>query len=84
MTKPATSIKPGDVLGFVQGRALREVRMLSAATRRGPAPEAQTLYFDQSPPLPEKEPAPARVGPRPTKKARRDMTNMQNDLSQDD
>ena len=75
VSKPATSIKPGDVMTFVQGRAVKVVRMTAAATRRGPATEAQALYDDQSPPVPAKEELSARVGPRPTKKDRRDLTD---------
>ena len=73
VSKPATSVKPGDVMTFVQGRAVKVVRMTATAKRRGPAPEAQALYDDQSPPVPAKEDSPARVGPRPTKKNRRDL-----------
>jgi len=62
--------KPGDTLTFVQGRAVKVVRVLAPAARRGPAAEAQQLYQDMSPPVPDKS---ARVGPRPTKKARRDL-----------
>ncbi|MEJ6394115.1 RNA-binding S4 domain-containing protein [Gymnodinialimonas sp. 2305UL16-5] len=72
VTKPAAQIGPGDVLTFPQGRQIRVVRIESLAKRRGPAAEAQTLYADLTPPS---EPAPARVGPRPTKKDRRDMTS---------
>lgn len=83
VTKPATSVKPGDVMTFVQGNAVKVVRMTAAATRRGPAPEAQLLYDDQSPPVPEKAAAPARVGKRPTKKDRRDLTELQNGFFDD-
>jgi len=42
--KSGASVKVGDTLTFVQGDAVRVVRVLSLATRRGPASEAQTLY----------------------------------------
>ena len=80
VTKPATAIKPGDVMTFVQGRDVKVVKMVAVATRRGPAPEAQALYEDQSPPP---EMRAERVGPRPTKKARRDLTDLQNDIWHD-
>ena len=74
VAKPAFAIAPGDVLVFPQGRAIRTVRVLALGTRRGPAPEAQGLYDDLSPPPPP-EPAPAAPafdkGGRPTKKDRR-------------
>lgn len=70
VTKTATQISPGDVLTFSQGRQIRVVKIDALAKRRGPAAEAQTLYTDMTP---EAEPIAPRVGPRPTKKDRRDM-----------
>ena len=46
VTKPAQNVSPGDVLTFAQGKAIRVVRVEALGTRRGPAPEAQTLYHD--------------------------------------
>lgn len=71
VSKPASAVGPGDVLTFPQGRTIRVIKVVALATRRGPAPEAQELYEDMSPPPPG--PPPPRVGPRPTKKARRDL-----------
>lgn len=84
VTKPATQVKPGDMLTFVQGNAVRVVEMTAAAARRGPASEAQTLYSDHSPVATKPDPAPARVGPRPTKKARRDLQDLQAGFDDDD
>ncbi len=42
--KPHTLIRPGDHIVFMRGSELISVEMLSPGTRRGPAPEAQTLY----------------------------------------
>jgi len=42
--KPHTLIRPGDSVTFMRGAELLSVRMSAAGTRRGPAPEAQTLY----------------------------------------
>lgn len=67
--KAAQPVGPGDTLVFPQGRVIRVVRIAALATRRGPATEAATLYEDLTP---EAEPPARRVGPRPTKKARRD------------
>ena len=69
--KPAFTVAPGDVLTFVQGRAVRVVKIAALGDRRGPAVDAQTLYEDLSPESPG--PAPERVGPRPTKRDRRQM-----------
>ena len=75
-SKPAQLLRPGDVLTFTQGKAVRVVRMLAPGTRRGPAPEAQGLYDDLAPPQPlvpePGEPQPV-AGGRPTGKARRDF-----------
>lgn len=72
MSKPAHAVGVGDVLTFAAGDRVRVVRLLSLGTRRGPAPEAQTLYEDLSPPPPPPDPgAPQGGGPRPTKKDRR-------------
>ena len=46
-------VKPGDVLTFPLGRHVRVIRVLALGDRRGPAPEAQALYEDLSPPSPE-------------------------------
>ena len=70
VTKPSANVAPGDVLTFPQGRQIRVVKIEALAKRRGPASEAQALYADLTPPS---EPKPARVGPRPTKKDRRDI-----------
>ena len=72
-------VRPGQVLTFVQGGHVRVVKVLALAGRRGPAPEAQTLYEDLAPPtrdtaIPRDAPAvrPAGTG-RPTKRDRRAM-----------
>ncbi len=44
VTKPATTVTIGDGLTFVQGGRVRVVRICALGQRRGPAPEAQTLY----------------------------------------
>lgn len=78
-SKPATSIGVDDVLTFAQGRVIRVVRIVALAKRRGPASEAQSLYDDLTPPAP---PVPPRVGPRPTKKDRREMDAFRDDPEQ--
>jgi len=46
VAKPHYRVRPGDVLTFPQGRAIRVVRILALGTRRGPASEAQALYAE--------------------------------------
>ncbi len=48
VTKSHHPIRPGDVLTFPLGRAIRVVRVLALGARRGPAPEARLLYDDLS------------------------------------
>ncbi|MFK7874724.1 MAG: RNA-binding S4 domain-containing protein [Paracoccaceae bacterium] len=52
VSKAATGIGPGDVLTFPIGEHIRVIRVEAIGTRRGPAPEAQTLYTDLDPPKP--------------------------------
>ena len=42
-------VRPGDVLTFPQGRAIRVVKVLALPSRRGPAPEARALYEELFP-----------------------------------
>ena len=44
--KPHRGVGAGHVLTFPQGNAIRVVRVLGLAERRGPASEARTLYED--------------------------------------
>jgi ribosome-associated heat shock protein Hsp15 len=55
VTKPSTTVKPGDDLVFPTGRRMRRVTMLALGERRGPAPEAQALYREETPPPAEEE-----------------------------
>jgi ribosome-associated heat shock protein Hsp15 len=81
VNKASQSIKPGDVLTFPQGRAVRVIRVVALGVRRGPANEAQQLYEDLDPPKKEAAPPPGsrdagavealRTRGRPTKKDRR-------------
>ena len=51
VTKPSTTVRPGDELAFKQAKTVRAIRVLAIGERRGPAAEAQTLYEDMvSPP----------------------------------
>lgn len=80
ISKASRLVRTGDVLTFPLGPHIRIVRILAPGTRRGPAPEAQMLYEDLSPPAPADPlaaPAPsgarARGAGRPTKAARREI-----------
>lgn len=72
-TKASTAVAPGDVLTFPQADRVKVIRIIALGTRRGPAPEAQALYEDLSPPEPEGAPPEQRVGARPTKRDRRQI-----------
>jgi len=75
VSKASAQVKPGDVLTFPQGKQIRVVAVQNLSTRRGPAPEARLLYEDRTPPVTQSR-ASARSGPRPTKKDRRDIDNL--------
>ena len=74
--KRSRMVSVGDVLTFPQARQVRVVRIERLGTRRGPAPEAQSLYTDLSPAQPSsRESAPNNPQfegkGRPTKRDRR-------------
>lgn len=77
--KASSTVKPGDVLTFPQANDIKVVKVLAPGERRGPAPEAQTLYEDLTPPKPKADtpfepatPAKREAGSgRPTKAERR-------------
>lgn len=73
--KSKSAVRAGDTLTFSQGRSIRVIKVVALGERRGPAPEAAALYEDLAPPEPPKP----RVGARPTKKNRRDLTTMLDD-----
>ena len=49
IAKAHHALRVGDVLTFPQERRIRVVRVVALGARRGPAPEAATLYEDMSP-----------------------------------
>ncbi len=70
--KPAQAVGPEDVLTFPQGQIVRVIRVEKLGDRRGPAPEAQTLYTDLTEYRDEPPPNPKFEGKgRPSKKDRR-------------
>lgn len=77
VTKPAQGIGAGDVLTFAQGHDIRVVEIAATGTRRGPAPEAATLFLDRSPERQSVSESQGYRGKgRPTKKDRRDIDLM--------
>jgi ribosome-associated heat shock protein Hsp15 len=77
-SKRSTTITVGDVLTFAKDDHIRVIRIEACGVRRGPAPEAQALYTDLSPPdltAKDKPPLnPAYDGKgRPTKRDRRQL-----------
>ena len=72
--KPATVLKLGDVVTFVQGRDVRVIKVIAFGTSRGPASEAQTLYEDLTPVQENHGQGPKFEGKgRPTKQDRRNI-----------
>ena len=81
VSKAHHKVKPGDVLTFPQGRHVRVIKVVSLASRRGPAAEAQALYEDLKPPSPEarlpRTPVARAPGTgRPTKQDRRALDKL--------
>jgi ribosome-associated heat shock protein Hsp15 len=58
ITKPSHDVKVGDTLTFATGDWIRLIEVAAIGKRRGPAPEAQTLYTDRSDPAPIREKIP--------------------------
>jgi ribosome-associated heat shock protein Hsp15 len=80
------AVRPGDVLTFPLGPHIRVIKVLALGVRRGPAPEARTLYEDLEPPqvnprVPKEPPVAVREdgAGRPTKRERRQTDRLQSD-----
>jgi ribosome-associated heat shock protein Hsp15 len=76
VTKPALAVKAGDVLTIALREKVLVLRMLQPGVRRGPPPEARTLYEDLTPPPPPRSADPQhgereRGSGRPSKRDRR-------------
>ena len=65
VTKPATVVRVGDGLSFAQGSAVRAIRIRALGARRGPAPEARTLYLDLDAPAGDHPAAPPEAAADP-------------------
>lgn len=83
ISKPSYAVSADDVLTFPQAKEVRVIKVLALGKRRGPAPEAQSLYDDLEPPKPRERQlqAPRFEGKgRPTKKDRRALQQTRSDL----
>lgn len=84
------SVRPGDVLTFPLGPHIRVIKVLSLAERRGPAPEARSLYedlacpvsLDSKPPNPDIGRRDTGAG-RPTKADRRALERLRSSRDED-
>lgn len=47
--RPSVQVRPGQVLAFAEGDAVRVLRVDALGDRRGPYPEARLLYTDLRP-----------------------------------
>ena len=80
------NLRVGDVLTFPKADKVRVVKLLELGLRRGPAPEAQALYEDLSPPARLREDRKVKAGlvvgirepgsGRPTKQQRRALNRL--------
>lgn len=52
-TRASAQLRVGDVLVFGLNDHIRTIEVVALSSRRGPAPEAQTLYIDRDPPRPK-------------------------------
>ena len=85
ISKPARNVSAGDVLTFPQALKIRVIKIVELGSRRGPAPEAQTLYADLCPP--ETKPAyeaSVKADHKPTARDRRALQKFKQDLEKND
>ncbi|PCI45307.1 MAG: RNA-binding protein S4 [Alphaproteobacteria bacterium] len=85
ITKAKTPVVVGDILTFPQANIIRIAEVLCFNVRRGPAPEAQLLYHDKTPPPEEIQKAEKSIvarrdrgAGRPTKSERRATDKLKN------
>ena len=88
IAQPARAVGPGDVLTVLKDRRVLVLEVVAVGARRGPAPEAQGLYKDRSPPPPPRKPSAPKPLPqavrdegagRPTKRERRQLERLRGD-----
>ena len=85
LSKPARCVSAGDVLTFPQALKIRVIKIVELGSRRGPAPEAQTLYADLSPPETKLAYADGlKADQKPTARDRRALQKFKQDLEKTD
>jgi len=90
ISTPSQTVIAEDVLTIALDRQIKILKVIAPGTRRGPAPEAQQLYEDLSPPPVKKDPMtrPAKQAlreegaGRPTKKERREISKFRSDAGE--
>lgn len=85
--KPAKALNVGDALSIRIGHYTWQIKVLGLSDRRGPAPEAQKLYYESEESRAARETLAAQIRAsrpinplqkgRPTKKLRRELDRMQ-------
>jgi len=91
VSTPSQTVSAADVLTVTLDRQIKILKVIAPGTRRGPAPEAQQLYEDLSPPPVKKDrltrPAKQAVreegAGRPTKKERRELSRFRSDAGEE-
>ncbi|MBT5074795.1 MAG: RNA-binding S4 domain-containing protein [Kordiimonadaceae bacterium] len=83
--KSSTTVSPSDILTFSRADQILIAKIISIASRRGPAPEAQMLYEDLTPPQEIQKKSQKNVtaprykgAGRPTKNERRAIDKLMN------
>lgn len=77
ISKPSRMVCAGDTLTFPKDDSIRVIRIVALGTRRGPAPEARTLYEDLAPPeRPSPDLSAPRTSVRPSPRERRQALRM--------
>ena len=85
ISKPARNVSAGDVLTFPQALKIRVIEIVELGSRRGPAPEAQTLYADLRPPETKLAyEASVKADHKPTARDRRALQKFKQDLEKND
>jgi len=77
-------LKIGDVLTVAIESGVRILKVEQLGERRGPSPEAKLLYEDLTPTAPPGRKDEPRVGPRPTKRERRQLFALRDGAAGDD
>ena len=90
-SSPSRAVGPGDVLTVTLPRQIKVLKIIECGARRGPAPEAQRLYEDLSPPVPKSDTIAPSIKPaereegagRPTKKERRELSRFRSQAGEE-